>query len=261
VTIPALEARGLSVSLRGRQVLRDVSVGVSPGEWLGVVGPNGAGKTTMLRALAGLVNARGEAVIGGCSVGRMSRRALAKRVALVAQKPVTPVELTVAEYVLLGRTPYIGYLATERRADRLAAESAMARLSLRSFATRTLGSLSGGELQRVVLARALAQRAPLLLLDEPTSALDIGHQQQAMELVDHLRSDGGLTIIAAMHDLTLAAQYADRILMLDAGHPVALGEPAQVLSAEQIGRCYGVSVEVVERDGDLYVLPRRTRAR
>src|SRR5439155_1496610 len=126
------------------------------------------------------------------------------------QIPETPPELTVAEYVLLGRTPYLGYFGAEGRADRLAAERALERLELRPFAERHLGSLSGGELQRAVLARAVAQEAPILLLDEPTTALDLGRQQQALELVHSLRDDG-LTIVSTMHDLTLAGQYADRL--------------------------------------------------
>ena len=173
------------------------------------------------------------------------------------QNPQTPPELTVAEYVLLGRTPHIGYLATETRADRLAAERAIARLALRPFAERTLGSLSGGELQRAVLARALAQEAPILLLDEPTSALDLGRQQQALELVDALRRDDELTVIAAMHDLSLAGQYADRLLLLDRGQLVAEGPAGEVLSEERIATYYSASVEVLHRNGSVFVLPQR----
>src|SRR5207247_6216369 len=138
----------------------------------------------------------------------------------VPQKPEIPSELTVAEYVLLGRTPHIGYLAGEGRADRLAAERAIERLALLPFVGRLLGSLSGGELQRVVLARALAQEAPVLALDEPTTALDLGRQQQVLELVDSLRCDGP-TVVSTMHDLTLAGQYAERLLLLDRGVVVA----------------------------------------
>jgi len=170
--------------------------------------------------------------------------------------PQTPPELTVAEYVLLGRTPHLGYLATERAEDRVAAARALARLELTAFAHRLLASLSGGELQRAVLARALAQEAPILLLDEPTSALDLGRQQQALELVHSLRDDG-LTIVSAMHDLTLAGQYSDRLVLLDAGRVVDEGPAEHVLSETNIARFYGASVRVLEEDGAVFVLPHR----
>jgi len=131
------------------------------------------------------------------------------------------------------------------------------RLGLRKFVSRTLGSLSGGELQRVVLARALAQEAPVLLLDEPTSALDLGGQQVALELVDRLRREAGLAVISAMHDLSLAGQYADRLLLLDAGRVIAQGTAAEVLSEELIGAHYGAEVHVVRDRGQVHVLPRR----
>jgi iron complex transport system ATP-binding protein len=253
----AVEVQELTVTLGRSQVVRELSASVERGEWVGLIGPNGAGKTTTLRALAGLVSFVGQVLLDGCAVGSSTRREIARRVALVPQNPQTPPELTVAEYVLLGRTPHIGYLATETRADRLAAERAIARLALRPFAERTLGSLSGGELQRAVLARALAQEAPILLLDEPTSALDLGRQQQALELVDALRRDDQLTVIAAMHDLSLAGQYADRLLLLDRGELVAQGSANEVLSEERIATYYSASVEVLHRNGNVFVLPRR----
>jgi iron complex transport system ATP-binding protein len=195
MSVAAVEVDGLSVTLGRSQVVRDLSVSIERGEWVGLIGPNGAGKTTTLRAPAGLVSFVGHALLDGCAVGSSTRREIARRVALVPQNPVTPPELTVAEYVLLGRTPRIGYLATETRADRLATERAIARLALRPFAERTLGSLSGGELQRAVLARTLAQEAPILLLDEPTNALDLGRQQQALEPVDALRRNGNVFVL------------------------------------------------------------------
>jgi iron complex transport system ATP-binding protein len=247
----------VSVRFGTAEVVRRISLDVPRGEWLGLIGPNGAGKTTLLRALGGLVPYDGNAAVDGRDVRASARRELSRRLALVPQTPHVPDELTVSEYVLLGRTAHIAYLATERRADREAAHRALVRLDLEGFAERRLGSLSGGELQRVVLARALAQEAPVLLLDEPTSALDLGHQQQALELVDRLRQEDGLTVVAAMHDLTLAAQYADRLLLLDRGEVVAAGSADEVLSEELIARHYGAQVRVVREDGTLYVLPRR----
>src|SRR5439155_16413345 len=193
----------------------------------------------------------------GRAVGSSTRRQIARSVALVPQKPETPPALTVAEYILLGRTPHIAYLATEGREDRLAAERAIDRLALQPFVQRSLDSLSGGELQRVVLARALAQEAPLLLLDEPTSALDLGRQQQVLELVDELRRNGGLTVLSTMHDLSLAGQYADRLLLLDAGRIEAAGSPVEVLSEATLAAYYGASVRIVRENGHVFVLPRR----
>ena len=256
----AVEARELSVRFGAARVVDALSLAVARGEWVGMIGPNGAGKTTTLRALAGLVPFAGEVRLAGVAVGASSRREVARKVAFVPQSPHAPPELTVAEYVLLGRTPHLSYFASESRSDRLAAERAIARLALRPLVARTLGSLSGGELQRAVIARALAQEAPLLLLDEPTSALDLGRQQQALELVDALRRDDGLTVVAAMHDLSLAGQYADRLVLLDGGRLVAEGSAASVLSEERIHAYYGARVEVVRRGGEVFVLPRRERA-
>ncbi len=253
----AVVARELSVSLGRTEVVQRVSARVERGEWLALVGPNGAGKTTLLRALAGLVSFAGTVVLEGRPVGSSSRRELARLVALVPQLPQIPPELTVAEYVLLGRTPHIGYLATETRGDRLAAERAIARLGLRPFVARPLGSLSGGELQRAVLARALAQEAPILLLDEPTTGLDLGGQQQALELVDALRRDERLTVISALHDLSLAGQYADRLLLLDRGRVVGEGDPHAVLTEQTIARHYDAQVRVLREDGAVFVLPMR----
>jgi len=165
--------------------------------------------------------------------------------------------MTVGEYVLLGRTPHLGPLAKEGRRDLEAAARALERLDLSGFDDRPLGTLSGGEKQRVVVARALAQEARIILLDEPTAALDIGHQQQALDLLDVLRGESGLTLVAAMHDLTLAAQYAERMVLLDSGRVVADGVPPDVLTEETIARHYGASIDIVPLGGRVAVIPRR----
>jgi iron complex transport system ATP-binding protein len=253
-----IELRGVTVELGGRPVVRNVDVSVADGEWLGLIGPNGAGKTTLLRAMARLVPFAGEIVLDGQVLGSLSRSELARLVAVVPQEPSTPPWMTVAEYVLLGRTPHLGPLAKEGARDRDAAARALGRLDLLAFADRRLGTLSGGEKQRVVVARALAQEARIVLLDEPTAALDIGHQQQALELLDGLRADSGLTLVAAMHDLTLAAQYADRMVLLDAGRVNADGPPHEVLTEALIAEHYGASIQVVMVDGRPAVVPTRT---
>jgi iron complex transport system ATP-binding protein len=251
-----IETRDLWVRFGPVAAIRGLSLCAESGGWTALIGPNGAGKTSALRALAGLVPYEGEVLIDGRDARRLGRRALARQVAFVPQKPETPSELTVAEYVLLGRTPHISYLGSEGRGDRDAAARALRRLDLEAFAARPLGSLSGGELQRAVLARALAQEAPLLLLDEPTTSLDLGRQQLVLELVDELRADG-LTVVTTMHDLTLAGQYAERLVLLDAGSVVAEGSAAEVLSAPNVSAHYGANVRVVEEDGRVFVLPVR----
>ncbi|HSI97163.1 MAG TPA: ABC transporter ATP-binding protein, partial [Gaiellaceae bacterium] len=216
------------------------------------------GKTTFLRAVARLVPFSGAIALEGRPTGDMHRTELARTLAVVPQEPSTPPWMTVAEYVLLGRTPHLGSFAKEGGRDRKAAVRALARLDLLEYGERRLGTLSGGEKQRVVVARALAQEARIVLLDEPTASLDIGHQQQALELLDVLRAESGLTLVAAMHDLTLAAQYADRMLLLDRGRIVAGGPPGEVLTEDAISRHYEASVDVIPVDGRIAVVPRRS---
>jgi len=232
---------------------------VASGEWVGLIGPNGAGKSSLLRAAAGLVKSSGSIHVDDMSLATLHTRQRAALVAYVPQEPLIPDDMTAFDYVLLGRTPYISYFGSETAHDRDVVAGVFDRLRLGEFSPRHLGSLSGGERQRVVLARALAQEAPILLLDEPTSALDIGHQQQAMELVSELRADGRLTVISAMHDLTLAGTYTDRLVLLDEGNVVASGVAADVLTEERLQEVFHVSVtvEVDDRNGAVVVVPRR----
>jgi iron complex transport system ATP-binding protein len=260
--VTALALHGVSVELGDAEVVRGVSTQVEHGEWVALIGPNGAGKTTLLRAIASLVGYRGVVELLGDDLQALPHRERARRVALVAQTPTMPAEMSVRDYVLLGRTPYIGYLASERRSDHDAAGAAIERLELGPFARRRLSSLSGGERQRAVLARALAQEAPLLLLDEPTSALDVGRQQQALEIVDELRGSEGLTVLSAMHDLTLAGQYADRLVLLDHGRLVADGQAADVLTRALISEHYRAEVRIVgDAESGVAVVPVRSAAR
>jgi iron complex transport system ATP-binding protein len=254
----AIRLRGVTVELGGRPVVDRVDADVADGEWVALIGPNGAGKTTLLRALARLVPFAGEIELDGTPLADLGRGELARLVAVVPQEPSTPPWMTVAEYVLLGRTPHLGPLAKEGARDREAAARALARLDLLPFVERRLGTLSGGEKQRVVVARALAQEAAIVLLDEPTAALDIGHQQQALDLLDGLRAESGLTLVAAMHDLTLAAQYADRMVLLDGGRVVADGAPTEVLTAPVIARHYGAAIDVVPVGDRIAIVPRRS---
>lgn len=245
----ALRAEDVRVAFDGVEVVAGVDLELRAGEWLGLIGPNGSGKSTLLRAAVGLVASSGTVVLGD------GRRPTPTDLALMPQQPELPPGMTVIEYVLLGRTAHLGWLSSESAQDRQVATSVLRRLELASFATRQVRSLSGGEAQRVVIARSLVQQSPVLLLDEPTSALDVGHQVEVLELVDELRHEDGLTVVAAMHDLGMAARYADRLLLLERGARVALGAPREVLDPELLSRVYGHPVHVHELDGHLVVVP------
>ena len=251
---------GLEVRYGAATALHALTERVAPGEWVGVIGPNGAGKTTMLRAIAGLVPYDGAIGVSEVRASTLGQKRMAQLVAYVPQNPELPPDMAVGHYVLLGRTPHIGYFGAESNRDRRICAELLASLDLIAMSDRRLGSLSGGELQRLVLARALAQEAPVLLLDEPTSALDLGRRVDALELVDSLRRDRDLTVISAMHDLTLAGQFADRLLLLAGGRAVAVGKPDEVLVPGSLSEHFGTGVSVMRTDdGDLVVVPQRRR--
>jgi iron complex transport system ATP-binding protein len=253
----AIKVDDLTVRLDNALIVDRVSLDVAEGEWVTVIGPNGAGKSTALRAVAGLVPFGGSVHLHGRPVDELPRRERAKALAMVVQNPVVPPAMTVFDYVLLGRTPYIPALGRESAADLAAVEEELTALDLVPFAGRRLDTLSGGERQRVFLARALAQGGRILLLDEPTSALDIGHQQEVLELVDHLRGERGLTVLATMHDLSTAGEYADRMVLLAGGRVVAAGTPVEVLTEGNLAEHYRVKVRVIPGDrGPLVVAVR-----
>lgn len=255
-----LSAEAISVSLGGVVVVHGVTCTAAAGEWLALIGPNGAGKTTLLRAIAQLERYDGNTIVGGHEMRPLSRRQRARLVAYVPQEPEFPTGMTVADYVLLGRTPHLGYFGIETHDDRQHCAELLERLDLDSLGARRLSTLSGGERQRVALARALAQDAPLLLLDEPTSALDLGRQLDALELVDELRLDRGLAVVSAMHDLTLAARFVDQLLLLSGGTVVASGIPTEVLREDLLSGHFGGRVRVIVSDeGDLVVVPGHPR--
>ncbi len=256
-----LRLESVSVTFGETRIIDAVSISIARGSWTCLIGPNGAGKTTLLRAAARLVASSGEVYLEGVPIATLPPRRLAQTIAYVPQRPVIPPAMAVADYVLLGRTPYIPYLGSERASDLDVVRDSLDRLDLLPFANRPLDSLSGGELQRVVLARALAQQPRVLLLDEPTSALDIGHQQQVLELVDLLRREDQLTVLSAMHDLTLAGQFAKELVMLDAGRAVATGTAAAVLTQDIIAAHYKASVSVIADAERIVVVPQRRESR
>jgi iron complex transport system ATP-binding protein len=252
-----IDVRELRVDLGGTTVLDRVDLTVAAGEWVTVIGPNGAGKSTLLRAVGGLLRFTGSISLHGTPTNRLRPRERARLVATVAQRPVMPPGMAVFDYVLLGRTPYIPPLGRESATDLAAVGRVLDALDLGRFAERELETLSGGERQRVFLARALAQGATVLLLDEPTSALDIGHQQEVLELVDALRRERGLTVLATMHDLSIAGEYADRLVLLAGGRVVAAGAPREVLTEELLARHYRARVRVVDGEQGPLVVPVR----
>lgn len=245
----ALRTRDVRVAFNGTEVVRGVDLELRAGEWLGLIGPNGSGKSSYLRSLLGLVPRSGTVELGDGRVPGPTD------LSFMPQTPELPPGMTVVEYVLLGRTAHLGWLQAESVQDRQIVASVLRRLGLASFAERQVRSLSGGEAQRVVIARALTQQAPVLLLDEPTSALDVGHQVEVLEMVDELRREDGLTVVAAMHDLGMASRYADRLLLLEHGAPQALGTPEEVLDPALLSRVYGHPIQVVPLEGHLVVVP------
>jgi iron complex transport system ATP-binding protein len=252
-----LRAIDVSVTIDGACLVDGVSLHVGAGEWVTVIGPNGAGKTTLLRALSAAQEADGTIELGGRPVGAMSPRERSRTVAVVPQDPVLPPGMRLLDYVLLGRTPHISLFGVERPEDVEAALGALEQLGLAELRDRPLDAMSGGERRRAVLARAITQEAPVLLLDEPTTSLDIGHQQEVLDLVDDLRHMRGLTVLATMHDLTIAGQYADRLVLMDRGRIVASGPAADVLTEDNVARHYGARVRVLHDEGGLVVLPVR----
>ena len=251
----------LTLDLGGKRILDVVHLKIAQGEWLGIIGPNGAGKTSLLAAMAGAIPVAGEVRVGGRRVASLKDRERARIFAVVPQAPVTPTGMLAFDYVMLGRTPHLGYFGAEGAGDIDVVRASMAQLEIESLAGRRLESMSGGELQRVVLARALAQEAPVLLLDEPTSALDVGHRVGALEQVEFLRQTRGLTVVTVLHDLTLAAQFCDRIALMAGGRIVAVGDGRSVLTEDAIRRHYGADVVVMDGPGEsVVVAPMRRNA-
>ncbi len=258
----AVRCRGVAAAYNGVTVLDGVDLDVAPGEWVAVIGPNGAGKTTLLRAVTGLVAASGTVELQGRPVSSLRRRELAAAAALVPQTPVIPEGMTVFDYVLLGRTPYIPYWRSETVGDVDRVRHVLADLDLAGFAGRAMGSMSGGERQRAILARALAQDAAVLVLDEPTTGLDLGHQQHVLELVDSMRHRHALAVLSALHDLTLAAQFADSVVLLSGGTVVASGRPDRVLTPQRLAAEFGSEVRVQRfGDGTMAIVPMRAGGR
>ncbi len=242
-----LVAEDLSFSYNGRAILEGVSLRLKSGEVVGVIGPNGSGKTTLIRLLSrSLQPQRGSVYLDGRDISNLERAALARLIAVVPQSPVLPDGFTAEELVLLGRTPHLRFLETEGPGDLQVARRAMELTDTLQFAQRRLGQLSGGEKQRVAIARALAQEPHILLLDEPTTYLDLSHQVEILGLVTRLAANGDLAVLAAFHDLNVAAHYCQRLVLLHNGHVHAEGLPDEVLTPATIAASFAAPVYVFQ---------------
>jgi len=253
---------GVVCSYGSHLVISGLSLQVERGDFLGIIGPNGSGKTTLLRTIARVLEpSAGRVVFMGKDVYQMSARELARKMAVLGQEHSAEYDFTVHEVVLMGRTPHLGRFQGERKHDLQIAEHAMRVTNVLHLKDRLITELSGGERQRVMIARALAQEPEVLLLDEPTAYLDVGHQTEILSIIRRLNATSQLTVIGVFHDLNLASEYCDKLVLLDRGRIRALGDPFSVLTAENISAAYG-STAVVSRHPFLpkphvLVLPRR----
>ncbi|HET7702485.1 MAG TPA: ABC transporter ATP-binding protein [Candidatus Limnocylindrales bacterium] len=247
-----IELRGVTIAYHGRPVVRDVDLIVGAGERVALIGPNGAGKSTLLRAMTGLVRpVAGEVRLDGVPIERLERVAIARRLAVVPQQAALPFATRVEEVVALGRLPHEDPIRGARPADRAATAAAIERVGLGHLLGRDARELSLGERQLVLLALAVAQAAPVLLLDEPTVHLDLRHQVGAMELLADLNERDGTAVVAVLHDLGLASLFFPRLVLIDRGRVVADGSPAEVLSDDRIRDVFGVDPAIVRRVGSI----------
>ncbi len=246
MTRPAVWLDGVTVEARGRPILRDVSFSVQTGERVALIGPNGAGKSTLLRVVAGILRPNaGRVELGGEPVASLDRTAIARRLAVVPQQTALPFSMRVEEVVALGRLPHEDALRGTRPVDRAAVAEAIDRVGLGHLLGRDARELSLGERQLVLLALAVAQESPVLLLDEPTVHLDLRHQVEAMELMRDLNERDGTTLVAVLHDLALASHFFPRLVLLDHGRLVGDGTPDQVLTDERVREVFGVEPALV----------------
>lgn len=244
----------VAVDLGGRRVVDRVSAAIPAGCVTVVVGPNGAGKTSLLRATAGLLRHDGRISLGGSDIAAFAPGERARRIGYLPQRTEFAWALPVRDAVGLGRLPHGDPFGRLSLSDRAAVDAALERLDLTDFATRPVTELSGGERARVMLARVLATQAPLLVLDEPTAALDAAHQFELMELMRALAAEGR-TVIAVLHDLTMAARFADRVLVLDGGQAAAFGPPDETLTETRLAETFGLACTFIDIDGRRVPIP------
>ena len=241
----AVEIKSLSFSYNDNEILKNLSFSVSEGEFFIIIGPNGSGKTTLMKIIAGILKPKkGELRIFDRPLKDYTRKDLAKTIALVPQMALVDFPFTVTELVLMGRSPHLSMLGFEQEKDLEIAGNAMALTDIEHLAHRPLDRLSGGECQRVFIARAICQEPKIILLDEPTASLDLAHQVKVMDLMEKLKKEIGFTVIIVSHDVNLAAMYSDRLLLLKAGEIVGLGQPNSVLTFKALEEVYNCTLLV-----------------
>jgi iron complex transport system ATP-binding protein len=244
---PAINTTHVSYAFDSRSVLRNLSFSVGKGDFFIIIGPNGSGKTTLLKIFAGLLKSQeGQIEVMGRFIGDYKRKSLARIIALVPQQLPLDFPFTVAESVLMGRAPYQGAFGIECETDLAIAGQAMAFTEIEHLSDRRLDQLSGGEQQRVFIARAICQEPQIMLLDEPTASLDLAHQVRVMDLMERLKAEKGVTVVMISHDVNLAAMYSDKLLILKDGEIISMGLPREVLSFEKLEETYGCKLLVDE---------------
>jgi iron complex transport system ATP-binding protein len=254
-----IDAHGVGLVIDGHRILHSIDLGVAAGEVLALVGPNGAGKSTLLSVLSGdVAPTEGSVTVAGRDLGSYRHLELARERSVLTQDNQLSFPFTVGQVVLMGRSPWARTANFED--DELAVAEAMVAMDIDQLATRRYTSLSGGEKARVSLARVLAQRTQIVLLDEPTAALDLRHQEDVMHAVRGIAATGR-AVLVVVHDLSLAAAFADRIAIVDHGALVAVGTPGEVLTAERVSGIYGLPVTVTVVDGRPVILPTRQARR
>lgn len=240
-----LRIEGLTAGYQKLPVVKDVSLEAATGKISGIIGPNGSGKTTLFKCICGLIRPRGGRVLlGGQDISRIPRRRFAQTAAFIPQSQVIPFPFTVEEYVLMGRYPHRGRVMPFSPDDRRVVKETLAMLDLTELKDHQIQRLSGGEVQRAILAGGLAQKPEIILMDEPTSHLDIGHQVRLLSLLKGLSENSGLTVLIILHDLNLASAYCDALALMDDGRVFSQGSPAEVLTEENIGQVYRTPVVV-----------------
>ena len=256
----AIDIHSVGVTIDGAVLLSDVTLSLEVGRWYTVIGPNGAGKTTLVETVAGVRSpSTGSVLIEGHDVHALKERDRARLVALVPQHPVIPAGMDVWDYVILGRTPHHGLLRGGSASDDALVDDVLARVGLTRLAHRDVTTLSGGERQRAVWARALVQSTRVVVLDEPTTGMDVRHQTEMLELLRREVDECGLTVLATLHDLTLAGQFADDLILLEGGRVRETGLARDVVRSPALSAAYGTELRVVDVDGADVVVPVVTR--
>ena len=248
--------KDLTFSYNSHKILDDLNVVVENSEVLSLVGPNGSGKTTLIKCIDRILKPRGSILLDGLELERMSRQEVARQIGYVPQSSSTSLATTVFDTVLMGRRPHIGWRVTDSDLDKVA--EVLEKLHLEDLAMRDFAQLSGGQKQKVLIARALAQEPAVLLLDEPTSNLDMRHQLEVMEIVRDLVHEKKIAAVMAIHDLNLASRFSDKLVMLKNGQVYAAGEPKALLNEENIGKVYGIEAMVMNALGRPYIVPIRS---